>query len=253
MQRANCRATLASLVIGVVATVGAGAVAAQSSERPDFTGVWGTAMGGGGGGGGFGGRGGGGPRLKPEAQAKVDEYNALTRARGITPGMYCLGSGMPASMLGSGAYPMEIVQRDDIILVVYEAHAEIRRIYLKDRAADEDLFADRNGYSFGWWEGDKLVVETTHLKEAVDQGRYPHSDQAKIVEEYTMTVGENGAKTLTARMTMTDPVFYDEPVVAEKRWSFQPGARLLPYECNEPAFEAVIDELREQAAAQSGG
>ena len=32
---------------------------------------------------------------------------------------------------------------------------------------------------------DKLIVETTHLKEAVDQGRYPHSADAKIVEEST--------------------------------------------------------------------
>ena len=53
-------------------------------------------------------------------------------------------------------------------------------------ANPEDLFPDRNGYSFGRWEGDKLIVETTHLKEAVDQGRYPHSEQAKIVEEYTL-------------------------------------------------------------------
>ncbi len=52
---------------------------------------------------------------------------------------------------------------------MFEAHAEIRRIYLGERAKEEDLFPDRNGYSVGRWDGDKLIVETTHLKEAVDQ------------------------------------------------------------------------------------
>ncbi len=32
--------------------------------------------------------------------------------RGDTPGGFCLGTGMPGSMLGSGGYPMEIVQHE---------------------------------------------------------------------------------------------------------------------------------------------
>jgi hypothetical protein len=143
---------------------------------------------------------------------------------------------------------MEIVQHDDIILVVYEAHAEIRRIYLGEPADPADLFPDRNGYSIGRWEGDKLIVETTHLKEAVDQARYPHSADAKIVEEYSMVVNDDGTKVLTSKMTMTDPVFYTQPITAEKKWQYQPGVRLLPYECNEPLWEEHLQRLREQGA-----
>jgi len=149
-------------------------------------------------------------------------------------------------MLGSGGYPMEIVQHKDLLVVVYEAHTEVRHIYLANRAKEGDLFPDRNGYSFGHWDGDKLVVETTHLKEAVDQGRYPHSDQAKIVEVYHLAASEDGTKVLTAEMTLTDPVFYTEPVKAVKKWQLKPGIRLLPYECNEPAWEDHLDQLREQ-------
>ena len=148
-------------------------------------------------------------------------------------------------MLGSGGYPMEIVQHDNLILVVFEAHAEIRRIYLGERADEGDLFPDRNGYSFGRWEGDKLIVETTHLKEAVDQGRYPHSANAKIVEEYSLAVSDDGTKVLTAKMTMTDPDFYTQTITAEKKWQLQPGVRLLPYECNEPAWEEHLERLRQ--------
>ena len=78
--------------------------------------------------------------------------------------------------------------------------------------------------SFGRWEGDKLIVETTHLKEAVDQGRYPHSENAKIVEEYSLVVNDDGTKVLTSKMTMTDPDFYTQTITAEKKWQFQPAS-----------------------------
>ena len=220
------------------------AIAGAASAAPDFTGVWGN----------YRAPGAAAPQrgaaqaplpLKPEAKAKVDAYHALVDPRGETPGGFCLGTGMPGSMLGSGGYPMEIVQHENLILVVFEAHAEIRRIYLGERASEGDLFPDRNGYSFGRWEGDKLIVETTHLKEAVDQGRYPHSENAKIVEEYTLAVSDDGTKVLTSKMTMTDPDFYTQTITAEKKWQLQPGVRLLPYECNEPLWEEHLERLRE--------
>jgi hypothetical protein len=237
MHRVN---VAAGIVAAVLVSWPAGA-----AERPDFTGVWGT----------YRGPGAAPPQrgapqpalpLRPEAKAKVDAYHALVDPRGDTPGGFCLGTGMPGSMLGSGGYPMEIVQHDDVILVVYEAHAEIRRIYLGEPADPADLFPDRNGYSVGRWEGDKLIVETTHLKEAVDQARYPHSAEAKIVEEYSLAVNDDGTKVLTAQMTMTDPVFYTQPITAEKKWQYQPGVRLLPYECNEPLWEEHLERLREE-------
>jgi hypothetical protein len=233
------------LTLGAVLLSAGVASAVFAADRPDFTGVWGN----------YRAPGAAAPQrgapqaplpLRPEAKAKVDAYHALVDPRGETPGGFCLGTGMPGSMLGSGGYPMEIVQHDNVILVVFEAHAEIRRIYLGERADEGDLFPDRNGYSVGRWEGDKLVVETTHLKEAVDQARYPHSDQAKIVEEYSLAVSEDGTKVLTSKMTLTDPAFYTQPITAEKKWQFQPGVRLLPYECNEPTWEEHLERLRQQ-------
>jgi hypothetical protein len=216
---------------------------AGSGERPDFTGVWTNYRGPGGGG-----RGGGQIPLREEARQKIAEYQALVSPLGETPGGYCLGTGMPGSMLGSGGYPMEIIQRPDQITIVYEAHNEIRRIYFGDRVIPEaDRLPERNGYSVGRWEGDTLVVETTHLKEQVDQ-RYAHSADARIVERYTMTE-ENGAKVVTAEMTMTDPAFYIEPVSETKRWSIVPNGFLLTYECNEPIWLDRIEDLR----ASSGG
>jgi len=222
----------------------------MAAERPDFTGVWGTYREPGQPGFIF-----GAPPpelpLTPSARKKVTAYRALVAPTGDSPGGFCLGTGMPGSMLGSGGYPMEIVQRNDVILVVYEAHAEIRHIYMDLRVAEADLFPDRNGYSVGHWEGNRLIVETTHLKEAVEQMRYPHSANAKVVEEYELGTGADGGKILIAHMTMTDPEFFTETIKAEKKWAYLPDTRLLPYECNEPTWEEHLEQLRLQQGSSS--
>ena len=94
-----------------------------AAQQPDFTGVWttynepGQAQGGRG----------AGPALPVNevAKQKIARYQALVSPTGDTPGGYCLGTGMPGSMLGSGGYPMEIHQRPEQLIIVYEAHNEI--------------------------------------------------------------------------------------------------------------------------------
>jgi hypothetical protein len=189
------------------------------------------------------------PPFTPEAKAKVTEYRALVDPQGLTPGGACVGSGMPASMLGSGGYPMEWIQRPEQITVIYEAHSEIRRIYIAPVPANtSDLIPSRNGSSFGRWEGDTLVVETIALKEAVDQAS-AHSDKAKVVERYSMAKNDKGRKVLTAEMTLTDPVFYTKPVTVTKKWLAVENGKLLPYDCTEPQWEDLLDKLRQEAKA----
>ena len=242
-------------VLAVLTMLGqpAGGQTKAGEQRPDFTGVWTnySAPGQGRGSGiGGGGRGGGAAALPltPEAQKKIAAYQALVKPSSDTPGGFCLGTGMPGSMLGSGGYPMEIHQRPEQLIIVYEAHAETRRVYLGDRIVPmADRIPGRNGHSSGRWEGDTLVVETTHLVEQVDQ-RYAHSDEARIVERYTMTT-EGGNKVLTAQMTMTDPRFYTAPVTAEKKWSQVPNGHLLPYECAEEGWRIHLEQLEKKAGA----
>ena len=158
-------------VVGVFACC-ALVAASAADERPDLTGVWTTYNEPGQAPRGRGAR----PDLPftEEAKKKIAAYRALVDARGDTPGGFCLGTGMPGSMLGSGGYPMEIHQRPEQLIIVYEAHSEIRRVYLGSRIVPEpDRLPGRNGHSSGRWEGDSLVVETTHLIEQVDQHTAP--------------------------------------------------------------------------------
>ena len=178
---------------------------------------------------------------------KVDAYQALVSPTSDNPGAHCLGSGMPADMMFSGDYPMEIVETPDLIVVLYEAWSEIRQIYLGDKIiAVGDRIPDREGYSAAHWEGDTLVVVTTQLKEQEDQ-TYPHSAEARIVERYHLAKGAQGEKVLVDDWTLTDPIFYTRPVTAEKRWALDPKGILLPYECNE---EGWLDHLQALSKAK---
>lgn len=231
--------TFAALAMGMAVL----SAQASAQERPDFSGVWTFHRAGGNL---FGPRWAGDKAMKPEAKAKVDAYHKLVDPRGESPGGWCVGTGMPGSMLGSGGYPMEIIQRPEQITIIYEAHTEIRRIYLSGPNAslpDSDLFPTRNGYSTGHWEGDTLVVETKALEEQVDQAA-AHSANARIVERYRLDRDENGKKLLVAEMTMTDPDFYTEPVTMTKTWDAAQDGRMLYYNCNEPAWEEHLENLR---------
>jgi hypothetical protein len=236
-----------AIVIAALGAVFAPALQARDAPRPDFSGVW-TWFGSGAG------------RADPsstwpkeppftrEAQDKVAEYRGLVASTGDTPGGHCVGTGMPGSMLGSGGYPMEVIQRPEQITVIYEAHTEIRRIYIDGpRIEPNDQVPSRNGYSTGRWDGDTLVVETAFLKEAVDQNA-AHSDQATIVERYRLAKGEKGEKVLTAELTMTDPRFYTRPVTVTKKWRPLENGRMMLYECSEPEWEDHLEALRKAAA-----
>ena len=240
--RAALGMAAAALVLTVFGGIDVGA------QQPDFTGVWTTYNDPGQGPGGGGGRGGGPPLpMNDIAKQKVAKYQALVQPTGDTPGGYCLGTGMPGSMLGSGGYPMEIHQRPEQIMIVYEAHNEVRRVYLGDRIVPEaDRLPGRNGYSNGRWEGNTLVVETGSLVEQVDQ-RYAHSAKAKIVERYHLDKGAKGEIVLVAEMTMTDPEFYTAPVTMTKKWAKVPNGHLLPYECAEENWIKHLEQLEKKA------
>ena len=179
-------------------------------------------------------------------RAKVTEYAKLVAPSAVTPGAFCLGHGMPQSILAGGGYPMEIIQRPEQITIIQEAHSEVRRIYTDGRKVDpKDLVPERSGFSTGHWEGDTLVVETVSLTEAIDQYT-AHSEEAKVVERFRLTT-DKGVKRLTVDVTMTDPVFYTKPVSLSKSYEPSRSKRIMSYDCNEPAWHEHLEKLRTQS------
>ena len=179
----------------------------------------------------------------PEARAKLAGYHALVDPTGDTPGGHCVSHGMPLTVFLGGGYPVEFVQRPEQLTIIYETHNEVRRVFLDDRQiAPADILPSRGGMSWGHWEGDTLVVETTGLVESIDQAT-AHSADARIIERYT-PVTRDGRRRLQLQVTIHDPAFYTEPPVLEREYTELAEGGMLDYSCVEPLWEVYLEGLR---------
>ncbi len=226
-------------------TVVLGAVA--EAQRPDFTGLWemyrdpaqGRAS---------------GPGARPglplteEGQRRVEEYRALAGPTRLNGATFCADYGVPGMMSLPGSYPIEFIQKPDQLTIIFEVNNETRRIYIGDRQLPpEQRLPSRGGYSAAHWDGDVLVVKTTDLLDGQDQSANPFSEQAVIDERFSL--GDvNGTKVLTYQATITDPIYYTEPVKIERRYQAYDGF-IIPYGCQDELWYELLDLRREQLEA----
>ena len=185
----------------------------------------------------------------PLARQKLAEYHTLVDPTGDTPGAHCVPHGMPLALFLGGGYPVEFIQRPEQLTIIYETHNEVRRVFLDGRRIDpKDILPSRGGVSYGHFEGDTLVVETTGLKESIDQAT-AHSENARIVERYTPhTAG--GLKRLRLEMTIHDPAFYTSPPTVTREYTQLKDGRMLDYDCTEPDWDEHLEKLREARAGK---
>jgi hypothetical protein len=169
------------------------------------------------------------PPLTAAAQAITGDFAARYDVMTFEANGQCVEPGMPTVMRGIGGPAMEVVQQPERITLLSELANPSRRIYLDGREPPQDFPPQRVGYSIGHWEGETLVIETTLVTEW-HAPRWPHSDQFRIVERWSLRDPEplnlvglrpGGPRpqitgpVLVNEMTMSDPAFYvnDEEVV----------------------------------------
>jgi len=74
------------------------------------------------------------------------------------------------------------------------------------------------GFSTGKWDGDQLVVETSHIKVGwIQRNGVAHSDQATMTEHFF-----RHGDILTVVTVVTDPVYLEEPFVRTTNWVIDP-------------------------------
>lgn len=124
----------------------------------------------------------------------------------------CMAMGLPR-VFGS-PYNVDVVDAGSHYLMVYIEHNTPRRIWMDGRSAPPDTPATPMGFSVGRWEGDVLVVETTHLSPGwLDGSGLPMSgDGTRIVERYVFS---DDRLTIDRTMTIHDP-YYTVPLVRRR-------------------------------------
>ena len=164
-----------------------------------------------------------GPRTEAYAGLLTErgrELAAQFHAPRDNPELECR-TGIPAHMFDPT--PMEITDGGDRIHIHTEEYNVRRVIYM---TADRPEPVPSNvGYSTGRWEGDTLVVETTHIDwPYFDPYGTPQSERMSYVE--TFRVSDDGSQ-LNYTIVATDPVMFTAPVELERGWWWQPGTEMV--------------------------
>jgi hypothetical protein len=161
------------------------------------------------------------------AQERVDNYHYLD-----DPALRCVSPGVVR--VSGWPYPLEILQNDTQLTILYESFHEVRRIYLDGREFPTDLPPSFMGYSVGHWDGPTLVVETKQLKPGfVDLHGQPLSEEARVVERMSLTEDGN---VMRSEMTVYDPQNYRRPITRHRQWRKTPETVILEYDCDPYPF-----------------
>jgi hypothetical protein len=131
-------------------------------------------------------------------------------------------------------YAWQIEQLPDRLVFTYEKDDVVRTIWLEGHGhappKTGDFFV--HGYSAGHYEGNALVIETTHFifdpgGLAGDYLSAPSSTQKRLVERYSRD-GEN----LRLAITVEDPIFLRMPLQYIMEWQPSEDALSLPWNCD---------------------
>ena len=128
-------------------------------------------------------------------------------------------------------FPMEIYQGTELIVFKVEYFDMYRVIFLDGRGPlPADAPHSKSGYSVGRWEGDTLVVETTHLAAGTFMNNgLNHSDGLAMTERFRLSPD---GTTLWATQLYEDSAIFAERAARYMAWTRVPGEHVFPYECD---------------------
>lgn len=177
-----------------------------------------------------------GLRYLPFIGAPLNDYGeTLLREREAAdardnPRGLCLPVGI--MQLHIAALPARYVQTPRELVILYEGNGERREIFTDGRSTPAtDAQPWWNGYSVGRWEGDVLVVETTHFRDGgwLDAIGHPLTDAAKITERFhRMSYGR-----MEIDITIDDRKAYLRPIKVRRNQALMVDGELIESVCLE--------------------
>ncbi len=144
-----------------------------------------------------------------------------------------------------GPFPFEIDQTRDVIVFRYEYYDQVRLIFMDGRAHPPmDAPHTKMGHSIGRWDGDELVVDTTHIAAStITNNGLDHSPNIHMIERYKLSAD---GKALLATQWFEDPDTLENNGARFIGWEKRDGQYVLPYECD-PSFVLEYAERSDEA------
>ena len=176
--------------------------------------------------------GGGPPRRQPdvipytaagrEAVANYDSERDTPRVRDN-----CAPETMPRIVWTGN--PIQIYEQDGQLVIHYERGNVVRTIAMDGSSPPEGEPNSHLGFSTGWWDGDVLTIETTHMLDGViSGGSLPMSSNARVVERYWREPGELD---LQHDLDIHDSANYTEAFTMGREWIWAPDEQVREWTC----------------------
>jgi len=171
----------------------------------------------------------GGLKLTPAAEAAAKAWDSKDD---MTVANACRIPSIVYAM--QGPFPIEIFQGTEMTVIRLE-YFDMARVIFTDGRAHLPAGAPltKTGDSTGRWEGDTLVVDTIHLKEAtITNNGLSHSDKVRVTERFKLSA--DGRK-LLATQEFEDPEMLLNKGVRFINWNRVEGDHVHAYDCD-PSF-----------------
>ena len=168
-------------------------------------------------------------------QQQENEANRLT----ADPLRRCYLPGVPR--ITYMPFPFRILQTPDHVVVTYEFAHAVRIIYTdgSPHPLPNDFWM---GDSRGHWEGDTLVVDTTHFngRTWLDAAGNFHGDALHVVERYTPTTPYH----IDYEVTLEDPDVFTRPWTMRMTLyrRMDEALQILDYDCVDHLLEAAVEQ-----------
>jgi hypothetical protein len=170
--------------------------------------------------------------IRPRLSAAALESFPLDQLEEDPGYLHCEPWGMARQMVAP--HQLELQRVGDRLEMHYGEWDARRTVHMDGRAAPAGTQPSSFGYSVGRYEGDTLVIETTHIGANITLWWSRHSDQLRITERYRR---DGDRLLLTA--TMEDPWGLREPLEIKKVWGWAPDQKIYPYVDCKPAAESA--------------
>ncbi len=182
------------------------------------------------------------PALTPEGRARYEAQVRVATLESRSLFERCItGNQGPPRIPSIRNYgETQIVQTPDYVVFLTQVNSEVRIIPMNGRPPPPDDIRNWLGTSYGYWEGDTLVVETTNFHEDRKWRRIRGAgSNLHLVERYSRVEGD----LLLYEATLTDPTTWEAPWTVEYPWPEMEPPGLFEFACHEQNY-GLINVLR---------
>ena len=157
----------------------------------------------------------------------VDERATMTN---MTP-LHLTDQRPSVAFFMQAPFPMELYQSAELVVFEMEYFDLVRVVFLDGREHPPPTAPhSRSGHSVGHWEGDTLVVDTTHIAPGTFMNNgFNHSDQLHMVERFRSSP-DGGTLWLT--QLYEDAPTFEGLAARYMAWTRRPGEYVYPYDCD---------------------